>query len=731
MSVDRPTFHESWHRVAELRPRLRAAVQSYRQNFRGRSFHVLSDPANNQFFRVDESAYHFVALLDGKRTVAQAWDMANAHLADAAPTQGEVIQLLGQLFGSNLLHAELPPDSEQMFQRYRKRVRREVGSYLVNFLFARIPVINPQRLLDQWEPVVGWIFTPVGVLLWACLILAGVYNLAGHWEELWLGADPQVMLKGQNLVLLYFTFAVIKAIHESGHAFSCVHFGKKTGVPTKVHTIGMMLMVLMPVPYVDATSSWMLRSKWHRAFIGAAGMYVELAVAAICAIIWTHTGDPLLRAISYNAMVIASVSTLLFNANPLLRFDGYYILSDLLEIANLAQRSKQYLYYLARRYLFGVTRAHPTAHGLGERFWLVVYAVTSSIYRVFVSVAILLYISHVLFFIGLALALAALVGWAVVPVGKFFHYLMTHGELERSRHRAVAVTASILGVGLLFIGLVPMPDRDRADGVIEPLRLAAIHMGADGFVKETLPSGSRVSAGGPALLTAANVELEAEKRDLIAQIKGAAVKREMTRPKEKDTAAVQALTERIAALQKRLDRVNLDLASLTIRAPYDGVWVSPQAERLGGVYIQRGQQVGLVADPSSLILRVTTDQRVGPRITHDATVEFRIMSRPDLHDGKPFTGSIRKILSAGQNQLPSAALGYVAGGSMTVAKDDRTGTKSTEPFFEIQIDPDSAPGELHIGQRVVVRFSMPSQPLLYQWYRTLQQVYQQRIAIPT
>lgn len=728
MSVDRPTFHESWHRVAPLKPRLRTAVQSYRQVFRGRVFHVLAEPASNQYYRLDEPAYHFVALLDGRRSVSDAWDICNDQLGDAAPTQGEAIQLLGQLYGSNLLHAELAPDSQQMFQRYRKRIQREVSGYLVNFLFARIPIVDPHRFLKRWVPLVGWIFSPVGFVLWAILIATGFYELAGHWGELWQGAaDPEVFLNGQNLLLLYLCFAVIKAIHELGHGFSCVYYGRKKGIPTTVHTIGIMLMVLMPVPYVDASSSWALASKWQRAMIGAAGMYVELAVAAIAAIVWTHTTQPIVHSIAYNSMVIASVSTILFNANPLLRFDGYYILSDLLEIANLAQRCKDHFYYLARHYLFGIRHVQPIAHSTGERVWLVIYAIASSLYRVFISIAILIYVMSVkwLFFVGVLMAAGAIFAWVLMPIGKYIHYLLTHGELHRVRTRAVLVTVGGAAIVIIAVGLIPFPDRDRAEGVVESQTLAQVYMASDGFVKQALESGSDVGPDTAPILTASNHELKDQKLDLLAALRGARVRMEMAR--KKDPAITAALGQQIVALDKRLARTNYELAMLTIRSPFDGVWWSPKAHELRGVYLHRGDPVGVIADPKHLIIRAITDQSLGPRVHPNDTVEIRLDGEPSVYH----TGKILQILPAAQQELPSPALGYAVGGTISTAKDDRTGRKSAEPFFEIRIQPDDpAAKDLRIGQRVIVRITMQPKPLLLQWYRILQQLIQQRFDIP-
>jgi putative peptide zinc metalloprotease protein len=511
MSVDRPTFSESWYRVADLKPRLRATAQTFRQHYRGRMWYVIRDPSNNQFFRLNQASYHFIALLDGRRQVSEVWRICNEQLGDRAPTQGEAIRLLGQLYTANLLQAELPADAQSMFERYRKRVRREMGGYFMNLLFPRIPLLNPEGFLNAFVGVVGWVFSRPGLLLWCVLVGAGFWGLTGQWDRLIKAGMPQTLLATDNLLLLYATFAVIKAIHEFGHAFACKKFGKDEGSGGEVHTMGLMLLVFMPTPYVDASSSWAFRSKWHRITVGVAGMYVEIAVAAVAAIIWAHTREGVvIHDIAYNAMFIASVSTVLFNANPLLRYDGYYMLSDLLEIPNLAQRGKEYLYYLVRKHVYGVRNPQSPAHSRGERFWFVIYALCSFVYRVFVSVAIMLFIADKLFFVGAVLAVASLAGWMVYPTAKFLHYLLTSEELTRTRGRAMLATAGFVVVAVALLGVVPFPDHDRAEGVVEAREQRLVHMAADGFIERVLPSGRAVSTEGPELLVAHNPQLESE-----------------------------------------------------------------------------------------------------------------------------------------------------------------------------------------------------------------------------
>ena len=495
MPVDRPTFSESWYRVADLRPRLRATVQMHRQHFRGLVWHVVQDPASNQFSRLNEEAYHFVALLDGRRTVAEVWRICNDHLGDRAPTQGEAIQLMGQLYTSNLLQGDMPPDAEGLLRRYHQRRTREVQGYLSNILFIRLPLLDPDRFLDRTVNFFGQVFTVWGLAAWLALVGVALFFIAGRFGELY--ANRENILDPQGIPMMYLAVVLTKIVHEFGHAFACKKFGRESGSGGEVHVMGVMFLIFTPLPYMDASSSWAFRRKWHRAIVGAAGMYVELAVAAVAAIVWatTHAGSPV-HTLAYNIIFIGSVSTVLFNANPLLRYDGYYILSDLVEIPNLAQRGKDYVYYLVRRYVWNVRQARNPAHTAGERIWLGAYAAASMVYRIIISVAILLFVSSKLPVFGAILAAMAVVAWVVVPIGKFVHYLASSSELMRVRMRAVATTLAVPAVIVAALGLIPAPDRCYVEGVVEPIQIAVIYPETEGFLESYAPSGTAVSPEG-------------------------------------------------------------------------------------------------------------------------------------------------------------------------------------------------------------------------------------------
>ncbi len=731
MPVDRPTFSESWYRVSDLRPRLRSTVQVHRQHYRGRMWHVLQDPASNQFFRLSDPAYQFVALLDGRRSVADAWHICNDQLGDDSPTQGEAIQLLGQLYTSNLLGADLPPDAAGLFRRYHKRVGREVRGYLMNLLFIRIPLFDPDHFLDRWIGVFGRVFSVGGFVVWMLLLGAALYSIAGRGGE--LVDRARGILDADNLPLLYVALIVVKVFHEFAHCFACKKFGKETGTGGEVHTLGVMFLIFTPLPYMDASSSWAFRKKWHRAIVGSAGMMVELAVAAVAAIIWSQTSETSpVHALTYNMMFIASVSSLLFNGNPLLRFDGYYILSDLLEIPNLHQRSRGYIYYLIRKYVWGVRRARTTAHTPGERWWLAIFAVASTAYRIIICVGIILFIASKLFIVGVALAVMAVATWVFVPLGKFVHYLTTHGELDRVRARAVGSTVAFTLLVVGSIGLIPAPDRHRIDGVVEPVELAFVHAETDCFVRDILKRTGATVDKGDGLLRGENLDLATRRKGLQAELDELGVQRS-TALAERDVAGVQSITEQIAARRKKMAWVEKEIASLTLQAPGAGTWIAPQIENAKDAFIRRGDKVGLIASADDVIIRAVAGQEVAAELRELIEfgdredlrrVELRVKGRPDpKRDGR-----IETIVSAGGKQLPSAALGYLAGGSIQTETTDRRGTEATEAYFEVRIRPDRSQGLLS-GQRVVVRVEMPRKPLAVQWWRAVLRLLQRKFRV--
>ncbi|MBN1806806.1 MAG: hypothetical protein JW837_16280 [Sedimentisphaerales bacterium] len=728
MAVERPTFHEAWYRVADLHPRLLSGVRVYRQYFRGQMWYVLENPSNNQYSRISNEAYRFMGLLDGRRAVSDAWRICNEQLTDSAPTQGEVIQLLGQLYSVNLLHADLPPDSESLFNRYRKRVGREVRGQLMNLLFIKIPLIDPDHFLDCWVGIAGRLFSWLGFFLWSILLITGLYFAIGNIRELFYQSTD--ILDPDNLILLYLSFMAIKIFHEFGHAFACKKFGQLNQGRGQVHVMGVMFLIFFPLPYVDASSAWAFRNRWHRAIVGMSGVMTELAVAAVAVIIWANTSTGTLHIIAYNVMFIASVSTLLFNGNPLLRFDAYYVLSDLIEIPNLGHRSRNYIYYLVKRYCWGLKRAHNPAYTFGESLWFVFYGLSSIAFRIFICIRILLFLNdrlpEELFILVPIFALSAIAAWVIMPLGKFIRYLGTGAELARNRPRAAGSTLVTFCLIIICTGLIRLPDYRRVEGVVEPVNLAIVHAESDGFVVGYLPSESQVTSGITPLVQAVNPALGAERKSSIAERRSLEIKRRIAETQE--IAAAQILDEQIEALNEKIARLEFELDSLNLKPTLSGTWVAPDIEYYKGAYLERGKSLGFVASLDDVIIRATAGQKVAAILIEqaDKEVEFRVKGQPKLL----MSGTIEQIFPSGQEILPSEALGYAVGGSIPTVPQDPEGKKAAEMFFEIRIKPDANSSvRLLTGQRIVARIRMDPKPLALQWWLSARQLFQRRFHI--
>jgi putative peptide zinc metalloprotease protein len=723
--IARPTFSESWYRVSELTPQLLGAVNVHRQHFRGRKWYVLQDPASNQFFRLNDPAYYFVAMLDGRRTVRQVWHHCVEKWGDAAPTQGEAINLLGRLHASNLLQGDLAPDAEALFKRYQKQLWRKVRGFLANLLFIRIPLWNPDRFLDRWVGIGGQCFTGYGLLIWGAIMGAGLWSVGGHSAE--LARRVSGVLDPTNLPLLYAALVVVKLFHEMGHAFACKHFGRQAGSGGEVHQMGVTLLVFTPLPFVDTSSAWALRRKRQRIVVGASGMLVELAVASIAGVLWIHTAEgTTLHAMAYNIMFIAGISSLIFNGNPFLRYDAYYILLDLLEIPNLESRSRLYACYLVKRYLWAVRQAHDPSHTRGEKGWLAFYAVASTICRVIVFTGMILFLGQTFFSIGVLAAAVILTGWVLPPFINVIRYLGTSQELGRQRMHALLTSATAAVALLIAVGLIRVPDRCRIEGVVEPKDYSVIHVQTAGFVRNVLESGSKAGPDGPPLIEASSPELETQRIRLRADLRQLQVNRQFAQTRE--AAQVQFMDEKMAALQEQIERIDQELEGLALRSPLAGTWVAPDIDRIAGRYLSRGQRIGVVANLDDLRIRAVAGQDVAGQLIKEAKslVDIRVKDQPDIE----LAGRIETIIPAGQGRLPSAALGYAAGGSTQINLEDPSGRRTAEPFFEILVVPTRREiGRVRPGQTMVLRFETLPKPLLAQGWRTILQLFQQRFQV--
>ncbi len=723
------TFHESWHRVAELKPRLRTGIHVVRQIFRQRRWYVIQDQANNAFTRINASGYAFIGLLDGSRSVRQAWDICNQNLGDNAPTQGEVMQLIGQLATSNLLAGDAVPDATAMFGRFKRRRTRDIQGRLMNLLFPRIPIFDPDALLERILFAVAWIFRLPGLLLWLSLIAYAAYTIfSGGSTGSSMFAESAGLLRPDNWLLLFLAFILDKTVHESGHAIACKYFGRCAGTGGEIHVIGVMLLIFTPVPFVDASSAWLLPDKWRRAIVGAAGIWMELALAAMAAIVWRHSSPgSTTHAFCYNLMFIASVATLLFNGNPFLRYDGYYILADLLEIPNLLSRATQFASYLVRRHVFGVKQAIDPTESLGQRIWLLIYLGLSGIVRVLIYTGVILFlVSNLRHYPQLTLLLVimatvAAATWLLVPVGRGAWYLLSSPELLHRRARAL--TASIIACGALLIafGIVPLPHYTRVTGVVRTTGQRGVYAATSGFLRWYRPTNPRHGVVNSDTLLARLDNPVLQSRLIRARFRLTAAEFKRRKALASDRAMAQILSRQIHAIKSEISRLQAHVNNLNVRAEAGGVWISGDMRLRIGAYIHRGERIGTLAHLSRPMVLAPASQNSAGRIIRYGrrNIYLRVAGRPS-----PMIAAVlTSVYPAGGTSLPSPALSYLAGGPLAPSLHSRKPAKTAAPFFLLVMQPATG-ARLLPGMRIVARIRLRNQPLLtdliHELRRTLQ-----------
>jgi putative peptide zinc metalloprotease protein len=709
------TFSESWYRIAGLKVSLHSTVAVRKQRFRGETWYVLRDPFNNQYFRVRPEAHEFLIRLRSDRTVEDVWNECLERNPDGAPGQEDVIQLLTQLYFANLLHFEMPADSAKLFERYRKRQQREFQSKLLSIMFIRIPLFDPDNLLKKLMPVFRLFVSNLGAIVWITVVAAAIKIVAERFDQVMNQA--QGILAPDNLFLMYAGLVAIKTIHEFGHAIVCRRFGGE------VHTMGVMLLVFTPLPYMDATSSWSFRSRWQRALVSGAGMITEVFVAALATFVWAYTGQGTLNSLAYNMMFIASVSTVLFNGNPLLRFDGYYILSDLLDIPNLHTRSLRHLRHIVERHVFGFKESFSPSRSSKEAFWLIVFGVLSGIYRVVVFAGIILFVADKFLLAGFLMALICIVSWGLMPLFRLIKYLYASPRLARTRIRAVVICAGFFVIIGSFLALYPFPNRFRAPGVIESISYVRVFNDAPGYVKNIrVASGTEVRPGMPLI--------ELSDRELDLEIEATQAQRSETLALElkalhSQAADLQPLRKRLETIESKLRDLEVRRSALVVRARESGIWVSPAIQDLIGAWINRGAEIGQIVNRVEFRFSAVVSQGEAADLFSGQITKAEV--RIHGEGGKNLDVSEFRIIPFRQEKLPSAALGWRGGGEVAVSVNDQTGLRAAEPFFQIYADIRSDQGvALFHGRSGKLRFTLDPKPLLFQWAHLFRQLLQKR-----
>jgi putative peptide zinc metalloprotease protein len=697
-------FSPFWHRVSELHPRLRAGVRVQRQTYRGEVWYLLIDAASGRQQRINRAAYELIGRFDGRTSVNQAWTLLLEKLGDHAPTQEEVVRIVARLSESELVQLETKPDIEGLFRKRAERSRRRRP--WVNPLAVSLPLFDPSRLLERLEPASRWLLHPVAFALWAAAVIGAALAAGTHWNALQDHA-AKYMTTAHYLTLAWVCYPLIKGLHELAHALAVRRWGGE------VHEMGMTLLFFMPAPYVDASAANAFRDRWHRAAVSAAGIIVELGLAAAALLIWLEVEPGLLRDLAFVTLFLCCASTLLFNANPLLRFDGYHLLCDLLELPNLALRSQAYWMHLALRLVGGT--AQPPVIARGERIWLVLYMPASCAYRLALALGLTLWLGAKSEWLGWLAALLVVAFMVVRPAWTTLRSLLAALPLGRPRRRAAFVSTAAGAAAAILLLAVPLPSALVVQGVVWPPEQAQVRAETEGFILEVLARDGQLVEVGTPLLELSEPALRAEHEALRWRMQG--LQAEQYRLLLSDPAQMKNAIEELGRAQTELDRIEERVDNLTVRSKTAGRLVLPRSEDLPGRFVPKGTTLGYILTSAPTAVRAVVPNESAPLIRAGSrSVEVFLSGRRS-----PTPAHLERDAPAAAQELPSAALGERGGGRHVTDPADKEGTRTLEPVFLFDV---ALEGEVmqSLGQRAWVRFDLGAEPLAAQWYRRLRQL---------
>lgn len=684
-----PLLSPDWYRMAHLRLRLRPGVRVSEQMVRGEAWFVLSDPVSGRHLRFNASAWALFKGCDGRSSLDQLWSDLVASTGDDAPSQGETMALVGQAYSANLLQGNLPSDAVALVRAHQHGQKKRKPA--INPLSFKLPLWDADRWLSAHAHRVAPLYSRGAAWLIAVLLAAGLCLLLLQGDA--LGAVLREQWgDGRLLLLVWLAYPPMKALHELAHAFAVkLHGGR-------VHEVGLSLLALNPVPYVDASAANAFASKTSRMAVAGAGIAVEGLLATGALLLWVLLEPGLARDMALAVVVVGALSSLLVNGNPLLPFDGYHLLCDAAELPNLGSRSQQFWRHGLKKWLLRLPQQRFGHLAPGERPWLIAYAPLAWVFRTGLLVLIATALAQWSATLGLLVLAWGM--WLALGRGLWsaWRWLASSAELQGQR-LGVAVRSGMLAA--LVLGLLlgaPLPDRTQASGVVWLPDNAVLRAPIDGELVQLLQTdGQTVAVGQPiALLRNETLVLEHGK----AQRQLAQLRIERGLKFENNAAGVAGLDDEIAGLQAQVKHLGEQVASLTLRAAAAGRLVIDASHRPLGRYLSQGDLVGHVLPSGAPMVRALVNNEDIALVRGQAgAITVQLAHGPDQ--------ALPATLVAAQPQattrLPSPALGEGAGGSVPLDHHDAKGLTARAPYFQFDLQL-PAGTVAHVGARALVAF---------------------------
>ncbi len=706
--------------------RKRPDLTARKQQYLGRSYWVVKEPVGLNYFRFQEEEYAILNMLDGDTSLDEIKERFEAQFPPQKITLEELQQFLGMLHRSGLVIAGVGGQGHQLLKRGRERRFKERLAAASNVLCIRFKGFDPERILNGLYPWFRWCFSPAMVTLSLLLALAALTLVLVEFD-VFRSKLPGFyqFFSPANALWLAIVLGATKVIHEFGHGLSCKHFGGEC------HEIGVMFLVLTPCLYCNVSDSWMLPSKWKRAAIGAAGMYVEVVLASIATFLWWFSDpDTTLSNICLNIMFISSVSTILFNGNPLLRYDGYYVLADLMEIPNMRQKATTILSRKMAHWLLGIEPPEDPFLPERNQMLFALYSVAAAVYRWFILASILWFLYHVfkpykLQVLGHILVMVSLYGLVAMPLYKVYKFFYTPGRIEKVKKPRMYTSLSVLVALLLAVAFLPLPYAVMCPLHIQPRGAEPIYVTVPegGLLEEVLVEAGQFVSAGTALARLSNVDIELEITKLEGQVDRYQMEllnlRQQRHRNPEAHAEIPKIEEALQTVRQQLDQRKQDRARLRLVAPIDGTVLPPPVQprhedreeylpawsgtplepENRGCYLEQGTLFCRIGDPQQMEAVLLVDQSEVPFVRRalgrqqPPKVELKLDHLP--HD--VLVSHIGKLSEIDLQAAPKAVAAKY-GGDLPTITDPETGAEKPQTIvYEAEAPLDDPEGLLKTG----------------------------------
>lgn len=674
---------------------IRADIAVSRHLFQGVPAYVVRDPVTFASHRFEAHDYEVLVRIDRSETLGEAFQSLVEDETLEESDEEDFYAFVLHLHRCTLLNLPFS-DHAALYKRYERKKKSKRTAQILSPFFLRVPLWNPDPFLDRTHRFVDWLFTRWAFLGWMILMAGAIGTAWSHREG--LAAPLLTALEFENLPLLWVVLIVLKLIHEFGHAYACKRFGGQ------VPDMGAFFIVGTPAAYVDASSAWGFHDIRQRMVVNLGGMYFESICAAIGIFVWAATPPGMLNSIAYQVAFMASIVTIGFNINPLAKFDGYYMLADLVGIPNLRQRASEQLNRMFNRVALGLEQPD-SEFGVLTQIGLAAYGFLAAFYRITVLLGLSVVIATKTFMLGLALAAFFIVSTLAQMSLKAARYLWLAEETQPVRKRAIAVSVGTLLAACLALFAVPSGQSVDVTGFLARENERVLHAPGDGFVQQTPPlPGVRPAPGKPAII------LDDPEADLAAQEAAAQVnlaRLELANPNATpgESAVAGTRLRHAISVQEQAGRRAREL-EVSIGTNEDILSHARPLER--GTLIARGEPMFRVGSGGWAVKALADPDAVAAT---KADVGDRVQCRTLADPSQPIWGRIISIAAVADRQVPEESLTNIGGGAITV--DPATG-QAAQPFVEIVIQLDEPPtGGLVRGATAIVRLEADPEPLAF------------------